>query len=240
MTARGHVGRVGLLSAVLARAEAFLLEPPQPRPAVAVPDPPRPVVVVRGLTPRCGASTVARGLAAVLAYGEPSGAAIVVGPLAGAGLKLATPGAARLAREVCELGCDGVRAVGRLCLVPAEEPVALIAAERPCPVVIEVAISSPPGEALAIADHTVLVSPADTEPAIAAAVENSLSRDGHSVEVVVNRVDDAPQIGVPDGATVLPDARLSAQVALACRGAHGALAEPLERLAERCRARAPA
>jgi len=239
MTVRGEVRSLGLLATALARAEAWLLEPPEPASAVVVPDAPRPIVTVRGLAPRCGASTVARGLAAVLAMADPRGAAVVVGPLAGAGVKLGTPAAVRLAREVAALGCDGIRAVGRLCLVPPGEPVALLAAERPCPVVIEVAPSSSPDDGLAISDHAVLVASAAAEPTVATAVEASLAGAGHSAEVVVNRVEEPSPTDLPVGATVLPDARLPAQVALACRGAHGALVEPLERLAGHCRATAP-
>src|SRR5437763_362193 len=91
MTVRGEVRSLGLLATALARAEAWLLEPPEPVSAVVVPDPPRPIVTVHGLAPRCGASTVARGLAAVLAMADPRGAAVVVGPLAGAGVQHRTP-----------------------------------------------------------------------------------------------------------------------------------------------------
>src|SRR2546423_13304723 len=80
MTVRGEVRSLGLLATALARAEAWLLEPPEPASAVVVPEPPRPIVTVRGLAPRCGASTVARGLAAVLAMAGPPGAAGGVGP----------------------------------------------------------------------------------------------------------------------------------------------------------------
>src|SRR2546423_8679176 len=92
MTVRGEVRSLGLLATALARAEAWLLEPPEPASAVVVPDAPRPIVTVRGLAPRCGASTVARGLAAVLAMADPRGAAGGVGPPARARGQPWTPG----------------------------------------------------------------------------------------------------------------------------------------------------
>src|SRR5439155_13138424 len=137
----------------------------------APPPPPRPVVAVRGLSRRCGASTVARGLAAALAAGDPRGTAAVAGSFGASGVKLATPGAVRVARELAALGCDGVRAAGRLCLIPDTEPLPPVVSERVCSLVVEVPASSPPGEGVGLADHVVLVASATIEPALAAAVE---------------------------------------------------------------------
>ena len=64
MTAGGELRAAGVVGAVLARAEAWLLEPAQPGLSDAPASPPRPVVAVRGLARGCGASTVARAVAA--------------------------------------------------------------------------------------------------------------------------------------------------------------------------------
>jgi hypothetical protein len=240
VTARGELRAGGLLAAVLARAEAFLFEPVgADRAAAAAPPPPaRPVVAVRGLTAGCGASTIARGLAAVLAAEDPRGTAAVAGSAVRGGVRLASPGAARAAKELSGLGCDGVRPAGRLCLIPVGEPLARVAAERPFPLVLDVAASSPPAEGLGLADHVVLVGPANAEPSLAAAVAGSLARDGRSVDVVVNRVD-GDGYDAPAGTIEVAESRFAAQMALACRGARGSLARPLVELAARCRARAP-
>ena len=240
MTVRSELRAGGLLAAVLARTEAWLFHPVgSDRIEAAPPPPPRPVVAVRGLVAGCGTSTIARGLAAVLAAADPRGAAAVAGSVRGAGLKLGAPGAARLARELTGLGCDGVRPAGRLCLIPVGEPLARAAAERPCPLVLDVAASSPPAEGLGLADHVVLVAAADAEPSIAAAVAGSLARAGRSVDVVVNRVEERGGMDWPAGSIEVAEARFAAQLALACQGARAALARPLAELAARCRARAP-
>src|SRR4051812_2351168 len=119
-------GRGDVVSAWLARAEAWLLEPADPAPpAPAVFDaPPQPpAVAVIGLARGCGATTVARALAVELALRDPAGAAIVTSermPVAGAP-SLGTAASVRLARSMRALGCTAVRAAGRLCLV--HEPV---------------------------------------------------------------------------------------------------------------------
>jgi hypothetical protein len=68
-----------LLATALARAEAFLIEPAAPPAGEHEPRDHRPVVAVCGLAPRCGTTTVARGLAAALAEADPAGAAVVAG-----------------------------------------------------------------------------------------------------------------------------------------------------------------
>ena len=119
-----------------------------------------------------------------------------------------------------------------------EQSIALLAAERPCPVVIEVPARAPASDGLGLADHVVVVAAAGSEAALAAAVEGSLAAAGHSVDIVVNRVEEGAARDLPPGATGLPEARLAAQVALACRGAHGPLAAPVASIAARCTARA--
>src|SRR5436190_6025134 len=128
MTARSAHRRQGFTAAALAKAEEWLLAPVDARAAMAQPEPagepplppapPRPVVAVVGLAPRCGASAVARAIGVELALRHPRGAAVVVSERAPAGvLAPATPGSTRLARHLRALGCEGPRAVGRLCLL---------------------------------------------------------------------------------------------------------------------------
>jgi hypothetical protein len=247
----------GLLAAALARAEAWLLDPPAPRAPMPPPaPPPRPVVAVRGLARGCGASTVARALAAVLARGDPGGAAVLVGGPAGTGPRIAGPAALRVARALAVAGCDHVRASGRVCLVGHGEPLTAVASASACPVVVDVAHASPAAEGLGQADVAVLVASPAVEAALVVAVEASLVTAGHRVEVVLNRVDPlevdvprgpVPEAGLPGSVDGWPSAgawleigesRLAAQLALACREARGPFARPIAELAERCRAAA--
>jgi len=232
----------GLLATAIARAEAWLLDPPAPRmPAPPPAPPPRPVVAVRGLARGCGASTVARALAATLARDDPAGAAVLVGGPPGAGPRIAGPAALRLARSLTDCGCESVRASGRVCLVSDRELAAAVAAARSYPVVIDVAHTSPAAEGLGAAHLAVLVASPAVESALAAAVETSLAAAGHRVEVVTNRVDlREPPSTHPGGGPplVIGESRLAAQLALACREARGPFARPIAELADRCRAAA--
>jgi hypothetical protein len=239
----------GMLATALARAEAWLLEPPAPRaPAPPIEPPRRPVVVVRGLARGGGASTVARALAATLARGDPAGAAVVVGGPPGAGPRIAAPAAVRAARQLDGLGCQAARATGRVCVLSDGEPLAAVAAARAWPVVVDVAHASPPAEGLGHADLAVIVTSPAVEAALAVAVESSLVAAGHRVEVVVNRVDwREPADGEPAGSRAsgalgapleIGESRFAAQLALACREARGPFAKPIAELAERCRAAA--
>jgi hypothetical protein len=231
------------------RAAGWLLDPPReeapaspPRLALApqVPPPPepeRPFVAVLPLAPRCGTSTIARAVAATLAARDPSGAAILAtasGSRAVTGLQLrpAVAAAARLARAAAAAGVEGVRAWGRLCLVPAEEPLSALAAARPAPIVADLAHGTPAEGTVGLADHVVLVAPPDVEPSLAAAVEAAQRADGHAVALVLNRVlgDPSPELA---HAVVVPESRLAAQLTLTCRTPRGPLAAPASELAER-------
>jgi hypothetical protein len=262
VTAWSQARAGGFLAAALARAEAWLLDPPSPRaPHPPAELPPRPVVVVRGLARGCGATTVARALAATLARGDPSGAAVIVGGPTGTGPRIAAPAAVRLARALSDAACEGARASGRVCLVGDGEPLASIRAASACPVVVDVAHASPSAEGLGLADLTVLVASPTVEASLVAVVETSLASAGHRVELVVNRVDSdssfatapfaagspelpagpaclLPRRGPVGGALEIGDSRLAAQLALACREARGPFAKPIADLAERCRAAA--
>jgi hypothetical protein len=198
------------------------------------------VVVVRGLARGCGASTVARALAASLARGDPAGAALVVGGPRGSGPRIAAPAAVRMARALARAGCDGARASGRVCIVADCDPLAVAVGRADAPVVVDVAHVSPPAEGLGHADLVVLVGSPGVEESLLRAVEASLAGAGHLVEVVVNRVepDDLPRSSGA-GRLLIGESRLAAQLALACREARGPFATPIAELAERCRAAAP-
>ena len=206
-------------------------EPGPPKPVAPPPDPPRPVVVVLGLAPRAGASTVARALAARLARVDPAGAAILFTadpPRA----PISATAAARLARAATDAGVESARPAGRLCVLPASEPVAPLSARRPAPVVVDPGHGVPAGGAVALADHVVLVCPPDVEPALAVAVVASLRGAGHCVSLVVTRVLGDPA-GDLAGALAIPESRIAAQLTLACREPRGALGTAVAELAER-------
>jgi hypothetical protein len=198
------------------------------------------VVVVRGLARGCGASTVARALAASLARGDPAAAAVLVGGPRGSGPRIAAPAAVRLARTLAESGCEGARASGRVCLVADTHPLALAVERADAPVVVDVAHASPPAQGLGHADLVVLVGSPAVEESLLGAVEASLATAGHVVEVVVNRVepDDLPRSS-GTAHLLIGESRLAAQLALACREARGPFATPIAELAHRCRAAAP-
>jgi hypothetical protein len=244
-----HAGRGGgVLTAALARAEAWLLEPLAPgAPAPPVEPPPRPVVAVRGLARGCGASTVARALAATLARDDPTGASVLVGGPTGTGPRIAAPAALRLARTLADGGFESVRASGRVCLVGDTDMLVAVPGAYACPLVIDVAHASPPAEGLGSADLAVLVASPAVEPALAGAVETSLAAAGHRVELVMNRVepiDPGPRPDPPFGGQAIgeplaiAESRLAAQLALACREARGPFARPIAELADRGRAAA--
>jgi hypothetical protein len=245
MSAWPEPRRTGLLAAALARAEAWLLEPPLPRAAAPGPPPaaPRPVVAVRGLARGCGASTVARALAASLARRDPTGAAVVIGGPSGAGPRLAVPAALGLARTLAAAGCEGPRASGRVCLVADAQPLEVAVRAADTPIVIDVGHASPPAEGLGHADLVVLVASPRVEEALVVAVETSLAAADHRGQVVLNRVEPedlaAPGADLPtNDPLVIAESRIAAQLALACREPRGPFATPIAALAERCRAAA--
>jgi hypothetical protein len=242
--------RAGPVTALVARAEAWLLEPSnagvdpasdsngrltpggegQEEP-LRVP----PVVAVVGLGRGVGGTTVARALAGRLARSDPSGAAILFSEGPAPRPALAARSAAGLAEQLGELGCDGARTAGRLVLAPASEPLAPVAAERPAAIVVDIRHGEGAAPALAIADHAALVARPDVEAALVATVERSLRAGGIGVTLVMNR-----SLGEPDDGRAVPiaESRLAARAALACRGPRGAFAAPIAELAERCLAEA--
>ena len=224
------------LHALLARAGEWLVAPPAdvrpPRPEAppADPDPPRPLVAIVGLAPRAGASTIARAVAVRLAALDPRRSAVLHAadrPRAAT----ATPAAARLTRGLAADGCEA-RAVGRLCVVPADHPLPPLAGSRPAPLVIDVPHAHPAEGAVALADHVVLVATPDVEAALARAAEESLRRAGASLSTVIARVAGDPPAG-PSHALIVPESRLAAHLTLACREPRGTLGEVATELAER-------
>lgn len=214
---------------------ALSLVPDEPEPLAAVgpPDAPlRPVAAVVGLAPRAGTSTLARALAGRLAGLEPGGAAILAtaDPPRGG---IAGRAAAGLAAWLGDTGCEAVRATGRLAIVAADEPLAPLVANRDAPLVADVSHGAPSEAAVALADHVVLVTPPDVEPALALAVEGSLRAAGRGVSLVIARAaeEPPPELG---HALIVREARLAAQLTLACREPRGALAPAAAELAERC------
>lgn len=236
--AAGAGPRSGFLSAAAGRAAAWLVQPgPQgpTAPVAAFPD--RPVVAVVGLARGCGATTVARALAAELAARDPDGAAVIGGPLRTGPPLLALAPARRLSRRLAALG-DPSTALGRLSALEADGAVLRHAVrERLSPVVIDVPHGAPPEAAAAMADVVLLVTAPSIEPALSEVVRATLARAGREPIVVLNRCVDV------DGASAvfdvaLPEARVGARLALAGREPRGALADPVAELAELCAARA--
>jgi hypothetical protein len=179
-----------------------------------IPERERPVVAVVGLAPGCGATTLARALAAVLARWDHGGAAIVAASGKPAGSRLATRGAARLASR---LGL-AAQAVGRLCFTAQEFDPALA---RLAPVVFETS------EPAADAQLTILVAPGDAEPALTELAARAHERP---LTVVTQTADEARW---QDRAfLLLPQSRTSVRLAAAGWEPRGAYAAAITRLAE--------
>ena len=233
MSAQPAFGRRGLLATALARAEAWLLDPPDEAAETAVELRPRPVVAVFGLAESCGATVTARALAAELAERDPGGAAAVAGAARAAALPLGSGPANRLARMLAPLSAALVQPVGRLCLVDAGDPGRLADAFRYlAPLVIDAGRTEIGGVAAALADHVVLVAAPFTEPALAAVARASLGREGSRPLVAVNRARGATPVGWAD--VSLPESRMGAQFALAGRGARAELGRAVAQLADLC------
>ena len=226
--------RRGILAAAAAAVESFLLEPAEPRTqtAAAMPPEPRPVICVFGLARGCGATVVARALAAELASRDPAGAAAVCCEVRAAGIPLATHAAARLARALEDVPGASPRAVGRLCLVAGADPLALSRTARHfAPLVIDAGSAALGGAPASLADHTVLVTTQAVEPALARVGAACVARVGPEPIMVLNR---APHDQT--GALALPNSPLGAQLALGGREARGDLGRAVAELADLCEA----
>jgi hypothetical protein len=243
MSARG-----GPFATALAVAGSWLLEPAEPgepprQPVLSAPASSRPVVAVFGLARRCGATVVARALAAELAHRDVHGAAAVHCEARAAGIPLATHAASRLARRLADVPGAEARAIGRLCLVGGAEQAALAdTARHLAPLVLDAGATSLGGVPAAVADEVVLVGGPVTEPALATVAADCLGRVGHEATIVLNRARGAgggALGGVAQdpwaacGAHVLPDSRMGAQLALGGREPRGSLGTAIAELADR-------
>lgn len=228
----GDAGPRGLAGAALSAAGAWLLEPADARPcAPAAALGPRPVIAVFGLTPGCGATTVARALAAELAGRDPAGAAAVSCESPGSGVAVATQAATRLARSLADVPRSANRACGRICLVGGADALALADCARHfAPLVLDAGSAALGGRAAALADGMILVASAAAEPALAPVAAACLARVGPDPIVVMN----GPERGRWRGRTalVLPRSRMGAQLALGGREARGELGRAVARLAD--------
>ena len=222
----------GRFGAALESAGAWLVEPARPGhdPERDAPPSLRPVVAVFGLAPGCGATVVARALAAELARRDRDGAAAVHCESRLAGVPLATTAAHRLSRELADVRGAETRAVGRLCLVAGAECGALAdTARHLAPLVLDAGAAALGGVAAAVADRVVVVGGPATEPALAAVAVDCLERVGQDPLVVRNRI-----ISESDMTHALPDSRLGAQLALGGREPRGELGRAVARLADLC------
>lgn len=194
--------------------------------------PARPVVVVVGLGPRCGASTVARWLAAALALRDPDGGAVVVTPAPRGTGALRTSSAARLARALEARSVGPARAAGRVCLLDSDAHSPLtVAATYLAPVVVDLPHGASPDAALSVADQVLLVAAPAAEPALATVVAESLARSGPEPTIVLNRALEEPQWD-RRADVVLADSRMAARRAAAGREARGPVGVAVDALAE--------
>ncbi len=212
---------------------SWLLEPAEPD----APSPvgilaQRPVIAVFGLSRGCGATVVARALAAELAARDSAGAAAVSCEARGSAVSLATQAATRLARSLADVPGAATRAVGRLCLVGGADELALADCARHfAPLVLDAGSGALGGRPAALADRMLLVASEASEPALAAVAAACLARVGPEPFVVVNG-------GGGHGAwreravVTLPRSRMGAQLALGGREPRGELGRAVERLAD--------
>ena len=249
----GHGGalltaRRGPLATALAAVGAWLLEPAEPARgrALSAPARPRPVVAVFGLTRSCGATVVARALAAELAGRDARAAAAVHCEARAAGIPLATQAASRLARQLSEVPGADTRAIGRLCLVGGAEPGVLAeTARQVAPLVLDAGATSLGGVPASLADEVIVVGGPATEPALAGVAADCLARVGPEPIVVRNRAGhdlfaDGREIATAwarRAAVSLPDSRMGAQLALGGREPRGELGRAIAELADRCEGR---
>ena len=234
--------RNGILSAALAAARDFLLDPVEPAETIHTAAPgTRPVVSVFGLARGCGSTVVSRALAAELALRDEGGASVVTCEARASAIPLATHEASRLARALDEIP-GRPRAVGRLCLVAEAEPAALAEAVRGLsPLVIDAGATLLGGVPACVADRTVLVTTPAMEPALARVAAECVARVGPEPILVVNRAGEGG--AQPGWATagesaqrplLLPESRMGAHLALGGREPRGELGRAIAALADRC------
>jgi hypothetical protein len=221
-----------VVAAAASQVESFFLEPAEPALPTALPaiTAPRPVIVVFGLSRRCGATVVARALAAELAGRDAAGAAAVASPAAVGGIPLATPAAGRLAGALQDVPGALTTAVGRLCLVEGADQHALADTARHfAPLVIDPGSVGVDSVTAVIADRVLLVGGPGVEPALARVAAECVRRIGPAPLVVCNR-SSARDVAGPQ----LPDSRMGAQLALGGRQPRGELGRAVAALADLC------
>lgn len=241
----------GLLSAAIATAGAWLVEPTEAteagtETAAHAPTVLRPVIAVFGLARGAGGTVVARALAAELAARDASGTAAVACEAHASGIPLATQAASRLARALEDVPGAVTRAVGRLCLIEGADHGALADSSRYlAPLVLDAGSTGVGGTPASVADRTILVTTPALEPALARVAAGCLARVGAAATVVVNRAradgdsdgavaGDRPWSEGPPDVHQLPESRLGAQLALGGREARGDLGRAIAMLADRC------
>ena len=186
------------------------------------------MVAVFGLTRGCGATVVARALAAELGARDPGAAAAVTCEAPATGVALATPAAGRLARALADVPGAATRALGRLCLVGGADPPALAeCARHHAPLVLDAGSEALGGSPAALADASVLVVSPASEPALAAVAAGCIARVGPDPLVVLNG-----GRGGGHAALTLPRSRMGAQLALGGREPRGELGRAVARLAD--------
>lgn len=219
-----------LVAAAAAAVESFFLDSAAPEAAAegAGPIEIRPVVCVFGLAHGCGATVVARGLAAELALRDAGGAAMVCSTARLPGIPLARQPAIRLARTLEDVPGAQPRALGRLCLAGGGRIERLIETARyHAPVVVDAGSDALGGASAAIADRAVIVTTRDVEPALARVASECVARAGPAPVVVLNRAPhDQP------GLFAIPNSPLGARLALGGREARGELGRAIAGLAD--------
>ena len=224
--------RRGVLANAAAALESFFLEAVELPPASDATEPLglRPVIAVFGLARGCGATVIARALAAELAVRDPGAAAAVLGEARPGGIPLATHAATRLARVLEDVPGAAPRAVGRLCLVGAADPLRLSDVTRHhAPLVIDSGSGALGGASASVADRVVLVTTTDVEPALARVGAECIARVGPAPIVVLNRAPHDQR-----GAFALPNSPMGARLALGGREARGQLGTAIAELADLC------
>jgi hypothetical protein len=232
MTALASPRSRRLLASAADAVAGYFLEPASAPPLLATdgaePLELRPVIAVFGLGPGCGATVVARALAAELALRDPAGTAAVCCDARPGGIPLATHAAASLARALADVPGAAPRAVGRLCLVGGADPERLAdTARHHAPLVMDADSDALGGAPAALADRTVIVTAPALEPSLAKVGAECVARVGAPPLVVLNR---APHH--QPGMLALPSSSLGARLALGGREARGELGRAIAELAD--------
>ena len=224
------------VASLLRRAGEWLVEPApdhvaaRTRHLTVVPPRNYPLVGVVGLAHRCGATTLARALAAELAS-RHDGAAVVASPTRPAVVPLgSSPPAAELVDTLEAL--EQRRAAGRLCLAACADAQVLASVTRQvAPAVMEVEPGCAALDAAGVLDRIVLVASPDLEPALAAAVAETIAAVTEPPVIAVNKAcDHGPWLVHAD--VLVPDSRVGARLALAGREPRGWLGKAVEQLAD--------